>query len=277
MRFALVVSALALAVTATPQGVTQYIAPPGNAPAGCKKSMDGKYELSVEPLGPKTKRMSFDAQKMLQVNLIKGTLTDDLARTGYIADNYQFQFDGPPQAGALYTGGWTLCNNGSLALGSSTVFYQCLSGSFYNLYDRWWASQCNPINIVAHAVAGPEVSSVSLSSDASLIPASSGSPSSSGGAAKATSDAMGGMTMSGGSMEPTADSSLLSASATTSGTSATGLNRSISPSASVTTAPKASAVKASAASATSNGAVPAQGSGASKAALLLGLFGMMVA
>jgi len=74
-------------------------------------------------------------------------LTDAQSRIGYIADNYQFQFDGPPQAGAIYTGGFSVCGNGSLALGGSAVFYQCLSGSFYNLYDRNWAAQCEPIAI----------------------------------------------------------------------------------------------------------------------------------
>jgi hypothetical protein len=36
-------------------------------------------------------------QGALTVTLAKGTLTDGLKRLAYIADNYQFQFDGPPQ------------------------------------------------------------------------------------------------------------------------------------------------------------------------------------
>lgn len=83
----------------------------------------------------------------LAITLEDGILKDQKGRTGYIAANYQFQFDGPPQAGALYTSGFTLCNNGSLALGGSNVFYQCLSGDFYNLYDRYWAAQCSPVTI----------------------------------------------------------------------------------------------------------------------------------
>jgi len=74
-------------------------------------------------------------------------LTDSAGRTGYIAANYQFQFDKPPQAGAIYTAGFTVCGNGSLALGGSNVFWQCLSGNFYNLYDRKWAAQCSPVTI----------------------------------------------------------------------------------------------------------------------------------
>jgi hypothetical protein len=81
-------------------------------------------------------------------------LTDAHNRTGYIASNYQFQFDNPPQAGAIYTAGFSACTNGSLALGGSAVFWQCASGTFYNLYDRYWAEQCEPALIVALPCGG---------------------------------------------------------------------------------------------------------------------------
>jgi len=83
----------------------------------------------------------------LALTLKNGILTDSDGRTGYIASNYQFQFDKPAQDGAIYTSGFSVCSNGSLALGGSAVFYQCLSGSFYNLYDRSWAPQCSPVLI----------------------------------------------------------------------------------------------------------------------------------
>lgn len=85
----------------------------------------------------------------LELTLTDGVLKDGQGRTGYIASNFQFQFDAPPQSGALYTSGFSLCANGSLALGGSNVFYQCLSGNFYNLYDRYWAAQCSPVTIEA--------------------------------------------------------------------------------------------------------------------------------
>lgn len=96
-----------------------------------------------------TQMVACKASDSLTVSLSNGVLTDNQGRTGYIAANYQFQFDGPPQAGAIYTAGWSVCGNGSLALGGSAVFYQCLSGNFYNLYDRNWAAQCNAITINA--------------------------------------------------------------------------------------------------------------------------------
>jgi hypothetical protein len=83
----------------------------------------------------------------LTLTLSGGQLKDSVGRTGYIAANYQFQFDNPPQTGAIYTGGFSVGSNGSLALGGSAVFYECLSGTFYNLYDRNWAAQCQPILI----------------------------------------------------------------------------------------------------------------------------------
>lgn len=81
-------------------------------------------------------------------SLQDGILNDAQGRTGYIASNYQFQFDDPAQAGAIYTAGFSACGNGSLALGGSAVWYECLSGDFYNLYDRTWAAQCEPVEIV---------------------------------------------------------------------------------------------------------------------------------
>jgi len=83
----------------------------------------------------------------LALTLSNGVLKDSHGRTGYIASNFQFQFDEPPQAGAIVTAGFSVCANGSLALGGSNVFYQCLSGNFFNLYDRNWAAQCSPVTI----------------------------------------------------------------------------------------------------------------------------------
>jgi hypothetical protein len=67
----------------------------------------------------------------------------------------RFQFDSPIQAGALQTGGFALCLNNSLALGSGsrpfgeTTFWQCLSGDFYNLYADSQGQQCQKIYIQA--------------------------------------------------------------------------------------------------------------------------------
>ncbi|KAK1998903.1 hypothetical protein LX36DRAFT_656055 [Colletotrichum falcatum] len=81
------------------------------------------------------------------MTLKDGILTDSKGRIGSIVSNFQFQFDGPPQAGVIYTSGWSVCTNGSLALGGSTTFFRCLSGNFWNLYDRNWAEQCSPIHL----------------------------------------------------------------------------------------------------------------------------------
>lgn len=96
---------------------------------------------------PRMKMVACDQEGQLAITLDNGILKDAQGRTGYIADNFQFQFDGPPQAGAIFTAGFSACENGTLAFGGSNIFYQCLSGSFYNLYDRMWAAQCSPVTI----------------------------------------------------------------------------------------------------------------------------------
>ncbi|GAP86759.1 putative covalently-linked cell wall protein [Rosellinia necatrix] len=156
MQFALTfVSAALLGVTiAAPQGVTEKLTPTGAAPAGCTGSFDGKFEITVSRLKEEKrslpeKRAVCGSEGTLVMTLEDGTALDAQGRTGYIASNYQFQFDAPAQAGALYTSGFSICSGNVLALGSSKTFHQCLSGDFYNLYDRTWAEQCEPVSIIA--------------------------------------------------------------------------------------------------------------------------------
>ena len=72
---------------------------------------------------------------------------------------FRFQFDAPLQAGARESTGFSVCGNGSLALSANgrvapAVFYQCLSGDFYNLYSQSTGAQCIPIYINAVNSAG---------------------------------------------------------------------------------------------------------------------------
>ncbi|AEO58708.1 hypothetical protein MYCTH_52496, partial [Thermothelomyces thermophilus ATCC 42464] len=156
-----IVASLAMVASAVAQGVTEKIAPEGDAPSGCRPNFDGPFQITVVPLTDKAKRdlaletrATCSGEGTLVLRLSDGVLTDAQERTGYIASNYQFQFDGPPQAGAIYTAGFTACANGSLALGDSAVFWQCASGTFYNLYDRWSAEQCSPVDIVVLPCGG---------------------------------------------------------------------------------------------------------------------------
>ncbi|KAL8915754.1 MAG: hypothetical protein Q9172_006702 [Xanthocarpia lactea] len=80
------------------------------------------------------------------LSLEGGVLTDQLSRTGSIVANTQFQFDEPLQVDALFTEGFSVCENNTLAYPDSAIFYQCLSGNpeapedptqlFNNLYTQ---------------------------------------------------------------------------------------------------------------------------------------------
>ncbi|KAG7695470.1 hypothetical protein KL933_002616 [Ogataea haglerorum] len=86
----------------------------------------------------------------LAMTLKDGVLYDSEGRIGSIVANRQFQFDGPPpQAGAIYADGWSISPEGYLAIGNNTIFYQCLSGTFYNLYDESIGGQCNEVHLKA--------------------------------------------------------------------------------------------------------------------------------
>ncbi|OAL49974.1 hypothetical protein IQ07DRAFT_600095 [Pyrenochaeta sp. DS3sAY3a] len=126
------------------------------APAGCSSSSPNPFQISTVNISSSaTKRDLGDIQRRqlagaLTITLTDGVLKDQAGRQGYIASNYQFQFDAPVQDGARETSGFSLCSNGSLALGGSTVWYQCLSGTFYNLYSQAIREQdCIAIHIQA--------------------------------------------------------------------------------------------------------------------------------
>lgn len=84
----------------------------------------------------------------LQMTLENGVLKDLQDRIGSIVGSRQFQFDGPvPQYGTIYASGWLVTRRGQLSLGNSTLFYQCSSGDFYNLYDSPIGPQCSPVSL----------------------------------------------------------------------------------------------------------------------------------
>lgn len=84
----------------------------------------------------------------LAMTLKDSILRDGAGRVGAIVSNRQFQFDGPPpQAGSIYAAGWSITQDGLLALGEGTEFFQCKSGDFYNLYDQNVAEQCEPVHL----------------------------------------------------------------------------------------------------------------------------------
>lgn len=125
-------------------------------PEGCSSSSPNSFQISTVNISSSaTKRDLGDIQRRqlagaLTMQLTDGVLRDQAGRQGYIASNYQFQFDAPVQAGARETSGFSLCSNGSLALSGTTVWYQCLSGTFYNLYSQAIREQdCIAIHIQA--------------------------------------------------------------------------------------------------------------------------------
>ncbi|KAK5782245.1 hypothetical protein RI543_000175 [Arxiozyma heterogenica] len=114
---------------------------------------NSNVETSTENKGRKSFYMktmdkTCKTDSILTLKLDNGVLTDHIGRIGSIVSNRQFQFDGPPpQAGAIYAAGWSITNDGYLALGDSDIFYQCLSGNFYNLYDESIGGQCSQIHL----------------------------------------------------------------------------------------------------------------------------------
>ncbi|GAB7346189.1 hypothetical protein MBLNU457_4930t1 [Dothideomycetes sp. NU457] len=179
--FAVIAAAAGLAAAQTTsttytatQGATYSftsIAPKVTDPAGCYPNYQGQFEISVVNVSAVSNQKR-QSGRPLTVTLKDGLLMDDAGRIGYIAANHQFQFDFGGQAGEIYTTGWSACSNGTLALGNSAIFYQCLSGGFYNLYDASLGAQCNPVYIDILGGALPSAASAASSTASASRPVS---------------------------------------------------------------------------------------------------------
>jgi len=122
-------------------GQIQATSSSASASASSTSSSDDDSNIDVQSTSCLT-------DSSLALVLKDGILTDAHGRIGSIVANRQFQFDGPPpQAGAIYAAGWSITEDGNLAIGNQTTFYQCLSGNFYNLYDESLGAQCHKIHL----------------------------------------------------------------------------------------------------------------------------------
>lgn len=140
----------------------------GSPPPGCSTTYSGTFEITVSlptkkrdievvsPGNTRLRRQETDRRQReatcssgaLVATLSNSVLTDAKGRIGGVVANHQIQFDGPPsQAGTIYNSGWSVCSNGSLALGPSAIFYQCVSGTFYNLYNTPAGASCEAVII----------------------------------------------------------------------------------------------------------------------------------
>ncbi|TKA32800.1 hypothetical protein B0A50_01025 [Salinomyces thailandicus] len=144
MRYSFAPLALAALVAASPMPQASSA-----ASADCSPNYDGEFMIQVINVTTTMKRGLEKRQQdnPLQVTLEDGVLVDDEGRTGYIASNGQFQFNDPVQQNAIATSGFSVCSNGSLAINGDAIFYECLSGDFYNLYSENDAGQCTEVYI----------------------------------------------------------------------------------------------------------------------------------
>ncbi|CDK28385.1 unnamed protein product [Kuraishia capsulata CBS 1993] len=128
--------------TSTKTGVSQISDGQVQATSTSSSAAASSSSSSSDPVT----QVSCKSDGALSLTLSGSILTDGKGRVGSIVANRQFQFDGPPpQAGAIYAAGWSITDDAKLAIGNTTVFYQCLSGTFYNLYDESIGDQCTEV------------------------------------------------------------------------------------------------------------------------------------
>ncbi|KAF1940057.1 hypothetical protein EJ02DRAFT_239836 [Clathrospora elynae] len=249
MRASHFLAPLFLAATSLAQAVEEGIAPDSPAPEGCETTTDGSFMIGTldHPSLGRRETAEEAANGDLSCSIKDGILHDQYGRTGSVVANHQFQFDGPPQAGAIYTGGFSVCANGSLAIGGSTRWWRCMSGDFGNLYDESIGAQCHEIRIQATFPASASSSSVAASGSAASSATSSAlsgsiSPIEATSTSGLTSESPSSTSMTSGASSATGFSTAkpFSNSATPSG-SASGKSPSASSASAAAAAPPASA------------------------------------
>ncbi|KAL8947970.1 MAG: hypothetical protein Q9222_005799 [Ikaeria aurantiellina] len=173
MKYIVALAALSAAVSA-------------QTPPGCSTNSGGTFV--IQPKNITDSPSQYDKRQIRTicgstpiVTLTDGVLKDQDDRTGEVVANSQFQFDNPLQEGAIFTDGFSICQNGTLAVGGDTIFFQCLSGTFYNLYKESQGKQCNEvyINTIACEADGSQSASVGSTSAAtmtSMMPSSAAAP-----------------------------------------------------------------------------------------------------
>jgi hypothetical protein len=157
--------------------------PQAGAPSGCVATSDQMF--NIKTVDQSTSKRDLQRRQLdgtLTISLKDGILKDQAGRQGYIASNYQFQFDPEPQPNSKQNGGFALCSNNTLALSGGiprpfgdTTFWQCLSGDFYNLYSDSQGMQCIKIYIEA-VMAASSGSASGSQAPASQTPAVSQIP-----------------------------------------------------------------------------------------------------
>jgi hypothetical protein len=157
--------------------------PQAGAPSGCVATSDEKF--NIKTVDQSTSKRDLQRRQLdgtLTISLKDGILKDQAGRQGYIASNYQFQFDPEPQPNSKQNQGFSLCSNNTLALSGGiprpfgdTTFWQCLSGDFYNLYSDSQGMQCIKIYIEA-VMAASSGSASGSQAPASQTPAVSQIP-----------------------------------------------------------------------------------------------------
>ena len=69
-------------------------------------------------------------------SLIDGILIDPEGNMGVISSSEQLEFDAVAQTGASYNSSFTVCENGSVALGNIAIWYLCPSDGAVGIFIR---------------------------------------------------------------------------------------------------------------------------------------------
>ncbi|GMG39458.1 unnamed protein product [Ambrosiozyma monospora] len=141
--------------TTVPYQVTQTSCtalPSSTVPGDTDEGDDGQiyaYVIGSVDQDDGTLPSSCASESSARFTITDGIIYDDQGRLGAIVSNSQFQFDGPPpQAGAIYAGGFSVTDDYFLALGDDdTGFFGCPQDDTYKIYYGSPYNTCVPVYV----------------------------------------------------------------------------------------------------------------------------------
>ncbi|KAK5128340.1 hypothetical protein LTR85_003008 [Meristemomyces frigidus] len=125
------------------------------APGGCVADHTGDFTLGVLPAmqtSPTSQQAQAPADLDHVLHIIDGSMYDLKARQAYITNDDKLMFDSIVPFDALAVTGWTVCRGDLLALGDTTFFCTCTTGTVVNLYRNSPACQSDSCEAVRLSV-----------------------------------------------------------------------------------------------------------------------------
>jgi hypothetical protein len=117
-------------------------------PADCSVDYLGAFNIGFTPVDPSSEdddemrsKHKLATRTLVSLELTDGYLVDDQQRMAYIDDRDMLQFEMYPRS-PQFNAGFSICKNGTIALGNSALWYRCRAGAYSTIFRAKPDSDC---------------------------------------------------------------------------------------------------------------------------------------